>query len=105
AAAALRHEVETVVEELSEEREHEVERRREAEVGGDVRDEERPGNGISYGEQRVGQVGRVDSRRRADEAARAARMRRNGSSGRVRHRLIDDQVADDAWLRVKDVGV
>ena len=44
AAAALRHQVETVVEELAEEHEHQIERRGEAEVGRDVRDEERPGN-------------------------------------------------------------
>ncbi len=93
AAAALRHEVETVVEELSEERKHQVERRSEAEVGCDVRDEERPGNGIGR------------HRGRAHEAARAARIRRSGSSGRVGCRLVDDQVGDDARLRVNDRGV
>ena len=45
-AAALGHEVEAVIEELAEEREHQVERRRQAEVGRDVRDEQRAGDRI-----------------------------------------------------------
>ena len=69
AAAALRRQVEAVVEELPEQREPRVERRRQADVGRDVRD---------------------------DEAALAASLRRlaRGRHGRrVARALVDDQVA------------
>ena len=96
AVAALVHEVEAVIEELAEEREHQIERRREPEVGRDVRDEQRAG--IRVGNRREA------GRRRAHEAARAARVRGRRDGRGVGCRLIDDQVGRDARLRVDDIS-
>jgi hypothetical protein len=93
-AAGLRHQVEPVVEELTEEGEHQIERRRQTEVWGDVRDE-----------QRVGRVGGIGWRcGLADEAAAAARVIVRRLRGRVVRRLIDDQVADETRLGVEHVA-
>ncbi len=100
-AAALGHEVEAVVEELAEEGEHQVERRRQAEVGRDVRDEQRAGRHVPDREQRVGTRG-AGVGVGADEPARAARMRRDGDRRGIGVRLVRDQVGNDARLRVDD---
>ena len=98
--AAVDDLVDAVVEELAEDREQRVERRREADVGGDVRDEQRlvlrraavrrpSGRPAGRSEDRTGPRSRVGALR-ADRVA-GGRDRRG-----VRGRLVDDQVADVA---------
>ena len=105
AVAALVHQVEAVVEELTEEREHQVERRGETEVGRDVRDEER--TGIKSSRKSCGTTTRITQGRPrgAHKAARAARVSCRRGGGRVGRRLVEDQVADDTRLGVDDVDV
>ena len=81
-----------MVEELAEEREHQVEGRREPEVRRDVRDEKRSGIWISC------------LRPLAHEAARAAGVGGRRGGRRVVRRLVDDQVADGPRLGVEDVS-
>ena len=105
-AAALDGLVDAVIEELAEEREERVVRRREADVRRHVRNEERlvrrhAARGIGHdGRDRVG----IGIRRACDDAVvalRAYRERRRLYSGRVGRRLVDDQVRDQARLRVE----
>ena len=96
AVAALVHEVQAVVEELAEEREHQVERRRKTEVGRDVRDEQR--TGIRVGDRREG------GRSRAHETAGTARIQRGRNGSRVGYRLIEDDVAGLPRLGIDDVS-
>ena len=86
AALALVDQVEAMVEELAEEREPRVVRRREARVRRGVRDEERV---------RVAREAVVDG-----HGARL--LVRGGDCRRVVRRRVDDQVADHARLRVLD---
>ena len=79
--AGLADEVEAMVEELAEQREQGVVRGREPAVRRGVGDEERARGRIRLG-------------------ARARRI----DGGRVVHRLVDDQVADDARLRVLHIS-
>ena len=108
-AAALDRLVDAVVEELAEEGEQRVERRREADVGGHVRDEQRlVGRGAAGGTPSTGGIGqgvRVGGARRT----RSAPWVRTGTraaaiGGRVRRGLVDDQVADHPGLGVEDVA-
>ena len=97
AAAALLHEVEAVVEELAEEHEPEVERRGQARVRRRVGDEEQIRHIVGCAEDPV-QPG-------AGDGLGEGIGRRGGDRRRVITGLVDDQVADDAWLRVDDEGV
>ena len=97
--------VEAVVEELAEDREQRVVRRREADVSGHVRDEERLAGRRAAIRRAIGVTGR-----RVDRAGQHARRRVRlhphrvagcGDGRGVVRRLVDDQVADHARLRVE----
>ena len=109
-AAALDGLVEAVVEELAEEGEQRVVRRRVALVGADVGDRQRLVGGHAAGrEPTTGgtRAGRVDGARhvarRAGLGAHREARRRHGR--RVGRGLVDDQVADHPRLRVEDVAL
>ena len=102
-AAALDGLVDAVVEELAEEREQRVVRRREADVRRHVRDEQRLVRGhAAGGNARDGRGTRVGIRRarmHARVVLRAHRELGRGDGCRVGRRLVDDQVRDQAGLR------
>ena len=79
-----------MVEELAEDREPGVERRRQPVVGRHVR---RCRCGPAWSDRRHGPIGGPRSLRPASPASR--------DRGRVVDRLVDDQVADDAWIGVR----
>jgi hypothetical protein len=93
AVAALGDEVEAVIEELAEEREPGIERRREARVRRHVRNEvDLP---VVGGAEDAVQAG-------AGDELRARRLRRRRHRRRVVGRLVDDQIADGARGGVDD---
>src|SRR4051812_39456072 len=100
--------VQTVVEELAEEREQAVVRRRQPDVGGHVGDEQRLVSRNTSGrlqrrhiDRRIGSWNGVA---RDDASVPLGTHREAGgrNGGRVRRCLIDDQVADNARLRIDD---
>ena len=95
AAAALGHEIEAVIEELAEERHPCVERRGQAEVRLDVRNE-LDRFVIGGAEQAVQAWAHGDRGTRVGGGG--------GNRGRVVGGLVDDQVADHARLGVEDVA-
>jgi len=97
--AALHGLVNAVVKELPKDRKQGVVWRREPEVRRDIRDGQRLASWNAAG---------GDTRCRAGDDAvctqAAGWQTRGHDSGRVGHGLVDDQVADDAWLRVDDIA-
>ena len=88
-AATLADQVEPVVEELAEQRHHAVERRRQADVGRLVRDQERA-------------VGRHLNRVQAGIGRDVGAVLGGDDRRRVVIGLVDDQVRNDARLRIED---
>ena len=99
--------VEAVIEELAEDREQRVERRRQADVGGYIRDEQRlmlPHAVDRLQRDDVGAVRILVARDDPGVALGAHREAGCGDRGRVVGCLVDDQVADRSWLGVGDAS-
>ncbi len=88
-----------MVEELAEEREQRVERRRQTNISGHIGNEQRLVS--RHATSRIACGRRVATRNDTRGAGLGAhREPRRGDSGRVGRGLIDNQVADHAWLRI-----